>query len=83
MKQITSDQLLKLEDKSLFCELDLPAMPIFQKLRNSGTDDILVRPLQEDEHMRLGLREMDETERNSKQWGVLHLKDLPTSWALP
>lgn len=83
MKEIRSEELIAVADGALFCEIDLPAMPVFQKLRNAGLDDILVRPLQEDEHMRLGLREMDEAERNGKRWGVLSLQDLPQSWSLP
>lgn len=83
MRTITSNELLKLEDGALFCETDLPATPVYQKLSNSGLDDVLVRPLQEDEHMRLGLRGMSVDERNSKRYGVLSLSDLPQSWSLP
>lgn len=84
MRIISTEELLALQDMALFCEADLPATPVYQKLGNAqGGNDVLVRPIQEDEHMRLGLDNMDECERKSKKWGVLSLSDLPQEWSLP
>lgn len=74
--ELDAASLLRLSQGAVFCEHDYPATPIFVKLRNAGEDDVLVRPLQDDEPMRLGLREMDACDRNSKRWALLNVADL-------
>lgn len=69
--------LLALPDGSFFYESDCVPGPIMQKLENWRDNDIVVRYLWDDvqDHMRLGLPEMDDVDRNSKAWRVLSLED--------
>jgi hypothetical protein len=76
---ITTEQLLAMPSGIVFYEIDLPSTLLLQKIGNSldKRDVIAFGFSDEDEdHLRLGLAEMDEVERNTKRWHVCEPKEL-------
>lgn len=64
-------------DGSIFCECDLPSMPLYLKVKTLD-DDLLVRAAYHPEGAetyRPGWREMDNCERNSKEYHALLLDE--------
>lgn len=71
-------QLLQQPNGILFYEEDLPAPALFQKIETIA-DDIIVRSFDaEFEQSRFGFREMDETDKNSKDFVVFSKEQLDT-----
>ena len=63
-------ELMKQPDGIIFYENDLPAMALFQKVE-TVQDDLIVREFCGGfEQSRMGFREMDEVDRNSKDYRV-------------
>lgn len=65
-------------DGVVFCEVDLPPMPLFVKI-GDDEDDIMVEPLFDPDDIsqsRFGFQEMDECTRNSKKFHVLKGDDI-------
>jgi hypothetical protein len=75
--EITTERLLAMPSGIVFYEVDLPAMSLFQKVGNSDNDVVVLTIADKDEEqLRLGLREMDEVDRNSKRWHVCEPNEL-------
>lgn len=73
-----ADELFRQPDGVLFYEDDLPGPVVFQKVY-SIENDLIVRQFDADfEQSRLGLREMDDTTRNSKDYHVFSKDELDT-----
>lgn len=71
-------ELMKQPNNILFYEEGLPAPALYQKV-DTIEDDIIVRQFDaEFEQSRMGFREMEETDKNSKDYCVFTKEQLDT-----
>lgn len=72
-KSMNYEELREQPDGVIFCEIDLPATPMFRKI-STDKDDISVKPIfkpNDSGTQSFGLSSLTDAERNSKEFYVL------------